>query len=109
MNRKWVMIGATSVLGLGMVAGGAVMTAQAMTIEDTRGSHVGERITITAPSTGPNAGPSDAVAPTATTAVSAPDPQPAPAPLPDSVDSPDSAPSPVVVSVASAVSVPSAD
>lgn len=125
MKRKWVMIGATSALGIGMIAGGAVVTANAMAIEDTRGETVGERITIQSPA-GQTPTEDAKVPASVTTPVSVASPvtpevkqpqqqAPAPAPAPKPAPSPVSVQSPVVVSAASPVwvdspdSVPSAD
>lgn len=40
-KRKWTAIGAASALGLGLVAGGGILTANAMTIHDADGEKVG--------------------------------------------------------------------
>ncbi|MHA6693527.1 hypothetical protein [Homoserinimonas sp. A520] len=40
-KRKWTAVGAASALGIGLVAGGGVLTANAMTIHDTTGEKVG--------------------------------------------------------------------
>ena len=96
MKRKWVMIGATSALGIGMITGGAVFTAQAMSLEDTRGAEVGEPIQI-----GGKVTQDQVPEPAPEPAKPAPEPTPAqPAPAVNE--------SPVVVSAASPISVQSA-
>lgn len=117
MKRKWVMIGATSALGIGMIAGGAVMTANAMTIEDTRGETVGERITIQSPAgqtpTEDAKVPASVTTPASVTSPVTPQVQeppkqtPAPTTAPKPAPSPVSVQTPVVVSAASPVSVDS--
>ncbi len=40
-TRNWTAIGAVSILGLGIAAGGAIAAASAMTLNDTRGADTG--------------------------------------------------------------------
>ena len=49
MNRKWAAVGAASVLGFGLIAGGAVAAANASEIKDAPGDPVGEKISVEQP------------------------------------------------------------
>ena len=57
-KNKWVVVGAASVLGVGLLSGGAVATANAMSIQDADGSKAGissietfENLPVTVPET----------------------------------------------------------
>ena len=103
MNRKWAAVGAASVLGFGLMAGGAVAAANASEIKDAPGASVGEQISVEQP----QASETNLV----TTGQSVPSPQSAQSPLsPQSVQSADSVEStPSPVSPASPLSVDSPD
>ena len=121
-RKKWVAVGAASVLGLGLLAGGAVAQASEMSISDRSGDQVGTGITRIDDrvNESPVLVPSNSVSATSTTApvsaqsavspVSAPSPvSPVSAPSPASPVSAVSPASPVSVqSAASPVSAPSA-
>ena len=112
-KKKWVAVGAASVLGLGLLAGGAVAQASEMSISDRSGDQVGTGITRIDDrvNESPVLVPSNSVSATSTTSPVSAQSAVSPISAPSAV-SPVSAPSPAspvsAVSPASPVSVHSA-
>lgn len=104
-KRKWTMVGAASVLGLGLVSGGAFVAANAADVNDSKGESAGVAA-ITGKTSGAKLGISVPSAASTVSAVSAP--TAASAVSVQSAQSPVSSPSPVSpVSTPSPVSSPS--
>lgn len=83
-TKKWIVYGATGVVGLGLIAGGATAAAAAMDLRDAEGATLpGGQLTGKAPSTFDSSTPVRMqVTEDDATVVSAPSPTPAASPQP---------------------------
>jgi hypothetical protein len=112
-KRKWTLVGAVSVLGIGLVSGGAIAAANAVDINDSRGDDAGVN-SIRGTSTGASLGVPSAITPTpspSSSSNSSSDDSSSSSSNSsgvDSVDSPNTAPSPTTApSAPSPMSPPS--